>query len=70
VAKDVLILINNFGLDPLLIDDNGDTPLHMACWGGHEELARLLITKYNCPVNHTISIRHHFTMPVHLVTVV
>ena len=23
----------------------------MACWYGHEELARLLITKYNCPVD-------------------
>ena len=23
----------------------------MACWGGHEELARLLITKYNYPVD-------------------
>ena len=34
-----------------LDDDSGSTPLHMACLGGHEELARLLITKYNCPVD-------------------
>jgi ankyrin repeat protein len=27
-----------------------NTPLYMACWGGHEELARLLVAKYNCPV--------------------
>ena len=46
-----MTLITDFGLDPLSVDDNGNTPLHMACWGGHEELARLLITEYNCPIN-------------------
>ena len=33
------------------LDDDGNTPLHMACLGGHEELARLLITNYDCPVD-------------------
>ena len=46
-----MILITNFNLDPLSVDDSGNTPLHMTCWGGHEELAKLFITKYNCPVD-------------------
>ena len=42
------MLITNF---PYLTDDNGNTPLHMACRCGYEEPARLLITKYKCPVD-------------------
>jgi ankyrin repeat protein len=43
-----MVLITDFGLDPLSVDDNSNTPLHMSCLGGH---TRLLITKYNCPVD-------------------
>ena len=57
-----MILIAKFNMDPLLIDCSGNTPLHMACWGGHEELARLLITKYNCPVDMINKIKQ---MPLH-----
>ena len=46
-----MFLIANFKLDPLSVDNSGNTPLHMACWCGDEELARLLVTKYNCPVD-------------------
>ena len=45
------MLIEEFNLDPLITDDNGTTPLHLACGNGHEELAGLLISKYNCPVD-------------------
>ena len=47
----VQLMITEFDLDPLSVDDDGNTLLHMACRGGHEELARLLITNYNCPVD-------------------
>ena len=40
------MLIEEFDLDPLTTDDNGTTPLHLACGSGHKELAGLLI----CPV--------------------
>ena len=45
-------MITIFNQDPLSATDiDGNTPLHIACWSGHEGLSRLLITKYNCPAN-------------------
>ena len=48
----VQTMITCFNQDPLSItEDNGITALHFACLCGHKELARLLFTEYNCPVN-------------------
>ena len=47
-AELVVMLITDLDIDPSSADDSGDTLLHRACSGGHEELARLLITRYNC----------------------
>ena len=44
-------LLIQYGPDLLSIsDDNGNTPLHYAAFGGNERLAQLLVTKYNCPL--------------------
>ena len=40
-----------YNMDPLFVDDNGDTPLHIAALAGREEVVNLLITKYKCPVD-------------------
>ena len=40
-----------YNLDPLFVDDNGDTPLHIAALAGRVEVANMLITKYKCPVD-------------------
>ena len=47
------MIVDGFDPDPFSIidDDDGNTPLHVACQCGHEKLARLLITKYNCQVD-------------------
>ena len=60
------VLITDFKLDPLIADDIGNTPLHIVCWGGHEELAlkTILIIMYNCPVD--FKNKNKWT-PLHLV---
>ena len=40
-------------IDPLCIDDDGNTPLHIAAINNWEDIVRLFITKYKCPVNCT-----------------
>ena len=49
--KLVDILLAQQKLDPLTVDDNGDSLLHHAALCGNEEVAKLLITKHECPVN-------------------
>ena len=46
------MLLTKYELHPLLIDDDGNTPLHHAALGGRENVAKLLIAEYRCPVNH------------------
>ena len=45
------MLITQYSLDPLSVNDDGDTPLHIAALAGREEVAQLLITKFKCPVD-------------------
>ena len=60
----VEMMITDFDVDPLsATDDSGDTPLHMVSMCGHMELARLLITKYNFPVD---IINKNKETPLHL----
>ena len=48
----VELMITYFNLNPLSATDyNGDTALYVTCWCGHEDLSRLLIIKYNYPVD-------------------
>ena len=44
-------LIANYDLDPMAVDDNGNTPLHLATLKGNEEMVNILITKYKCPID-------------------
>ena len=44
-------LITNYDLDPMAVDDNGNTPLHLATLKGNEEMVNILIAKYKCPVD-------------------
>ena len=44
-------LVTDYKLDPLIGDDNGNTPLHYAALDGKTEVATLLINKYGSPVN-------------------
>ena len=46
------ILLTEFNLDPSsILDDQGNTPLHIAALCGYKEMVSLLLTKYNCYVN-------------------
>ena len=38
-------------LDPLSIDDDGNTLVHLAAMGGSKTVVKMLVTKYGCPVN-------------------
>ena len=44
-------LITNYDLDPMAVDDNGNTPLHLAALKDNEEMVNILITKYKCPID-------------------
>ena len=44
-------LITNYDLDPLAVDDNGNTPLHLATLKDNEGMVNILITKYKCPID-------------------
>ena len=45
------MLLTQYNLDPLSVNDYGSTSLHHAVLGGREEVAELLITKYKCTVD-------------------
>ena len=38
-------------LDPLSIDDDGNTLVHLAAMGGSKTVVKMLVTKYGCPVS-------------------
>ena len=44
-------MLAHYNLDPFSVDDNGNTPLHAAAISGWEEAVRLLVNKYNCPID-------------------
>ena len=46
------LLFTDYKFDPMIIDDNGNTPLHYAAIGGNVEAATLLITKRDVPVDY------------------
>ena len=46
------MLLTEFNLDPSsVLDEQGNTPLHIAALYGHKEMVLLLINKYNCSIN-------------------
>ena len=56
------IVLSQYNLDPLSVDDNGDTPLHLAALYGREEVAKLLVTKFMCPVD---CVNNRLQTPLH-----
>ena len=64
------MLLIKCNLDPLSVDDNGNTSLHYAALAGREEVANILIAKYKCPVdcrnNSKQTPLHHACLKGHL----
>ena len=44
-------LLTDSKLDPLSVDDSGNTLVHLAAMGGNSRVVKMLVTKYGCPIN-------------------
>ena len=57
--KTIEVLMTDCNLDPMSADDDGNTPLHLAamCHDMNQETVKLLINKFECPVDCRNSIK-------------
>ena len=59
------VLLSDFHLYPSsVLDDQGNTVIHIAALRGHKQVIVLLINKYNCPID---SRNRNGQTPLHLV---
>lgn len=49
---------------PNLPDSRGSSPLHLACWAGHQDIVNLLLTQSNRPANPNLQVKqpHHLLL--------
>lgn len=47
----VQLLLSHDGINPMLLDTRGSSPLHLASWAGHADICKLLLTHPTLPAD-------------------